>query len=43
VKSLNRKHRERIADLQALLKIMGKYTRDNRGLTPAEVAAMEAG
>jgi hypothetical protein len=43
VKSLNEKHRERIAELQELLKIMGKYITHNRGITPAEVARLELG
>jgi hypothetical protein len=42
VKSLNRKHRDRIADLQSVLKIMAKYTPKNRRLTVMAVAEMEA-
>jgi hypothetical protein len=42
VKSLNAKHRDRIAGLQAVLEHMEKYTRTNRGLTASEVAKLEA-
>lgn len=42
VKSLNAKHRERIAELQAVLEIMGKYITHNRGITVAEVADRES-
>jgi hypothetical protein len=42
VKGLNRKHRERIEQLQTVLQFMGKYIRNNRGITAAEVANLEA-
>ncbi len=42
VKTLNNRHREQIAGLQAVLEIMEKYTRDHRGMTVAEVAQREA-
>jgi hypothetical protein len=42
VKTLNAKHRERIAQLQSVLKIMGKYARKNRGITASEAAQLEA-
>ena len=41
VKSLNNKHRDRIAGLQSVLEIMGKYTPKNRKLTAQAVAALE--
>jgi len=42
VKGLNRKHRNRIAGLQKLLSIMGKYTGKNRRLSAAMVADIES-
>ncbi len=42
VKTLNNRHRDKIAGLQAVLGIMEKYTRDRRGMTVAEVAQREA-
>jgi hypothetical protein len=41
VKSLNRRHRERIADLQTVLDRMEKYVGPVRRLTVAEVARRE--
>lgn len=42
VKGLHKRHRERIADLKALLTRMSKYSRKERGLTAAMVAHREA-
>jgi hypothetical protein len=42
VKTLNNRHRDKIAGLQAVLEIMEKYIRTNRGITAAEVAQREA-
>ncbi len=42
VKTLNNRHRNRIAGLQAVLEIMERYTKTNRGMTAAEVAQREA-
>ena len=41
IKALNRKHRERIEELQAVLDHMGPYITHNRGITVAEVARLE--
>jgi hypothetical protein len=41
VKTLNAKHRERIAGLQTVLEHMEKYTGSNRRLTPEAVEALE--
>jgi hypothetical protein len=41
VKTLNSRHRDKIAGLQAVLEIMGKYITENRGITAAEVAERE--
>jgi len=42
VKSLNNRHRDKIAGLQAVVEIMERHTRQNRGLTAAAVAAIES-
>jgi hypothetical protein len=42
LKTLNNKHRERIAQVKEVLKIMGKYTRKKRGITVAQASLLEA-